>query len=52
MSSPRRALSLELVLVIGLPVLTVVAGLLMLALAFGSGFTPAPQAAPQALHGS
>jgi len=51
-SSPPRALSLELVLVIGLPVAALVAGALTLALAFGSGFTPAPQAAPQALHGS
>ncbi len=47
-----RAFSLELLLVVGLPVLTLVAGALTLALAFGQGFTPAPTAAPTAMHGS
>ena len=48
-----RAFSLELLLVVGLPVLTLIAGALSLALAFSQGFTPAPAAAPAtALHGS
>lgn len=52
MSTPvKPALSLELLLVVGLPVLTLVAGALTLALAFGQGFTPAPGAAPAAIHG-
>ena len=53
MNAPTpRAFSLELLLVVGLPVLTLVAGALTLALAFGQGFTPAQAAAPTALHGS
>ena len=47
----RRILSLELLLVVGLPVLTLIAGTLTLALAFSQGFTPAPAAAPTELHG-
>ena len=51
-AAPRRAFSIELVLVVGLPLLTVVAGALMLALAFNHGFTPVPAAsAPAAHHG-
>lgn len=47
-----RAFSLELLLVVGLPLLTLVAGALTLALAFGQGFTPVQaNAAPPALHG-
>jgi len=53
MSTPvKHALSLELLLVVGLPVLTLIAGALTLALAFGQGFTPVHVAAPTALHGS
>jgi len=54
MSTPHlpRSFSLELLLVIGLPVLTLVAGALTLALAYGQGFTPVTQPAPTALHGS
>ena len=44
--------SLELLLVVGLPVLTLVAGAITMALAYGQGFTPAPPAAPTALHGN
>ena len=51
MSSPRR-FPLELLLVVGLPVLTVIAGALTMALAFSQGFTPAAAPAPAALHGS
>ena len=47
-----RAFSLELLLVVGLPLLTLVAGALTLALAFGQGFTAMPAAAPTAMHGS
>ena len=47
-----RSLSFELVLVIGLPVLTLIAGAITLALAYGQGFTPVQAAAPTALHGS
>jgi hypothetical protein len=46
-----RSFSLELLLMIGLPVLTLVAGAITMALAYGQGFTPAPAAAPTALHG-
>ena len=47
-----RAFSLELLLVVGLPLLTLVAGAVTLALAFGQGFTPLPPSpAPAALHG-
>jgi hypothetical protein len=52
MSSARRAVSLELLVMIGLPLVTVVAGLLMLALASSSGFTPVPPPDPAKLHGS
>lgn len=45
-----RAFSLELVLVIGLPLLTLVAGAVTLALAYGQGFTPVPAAPPVAQH--
>jgi hypothetical protein len=50
----RRALSLELVLVVGLPVLTLVAGALTLVLAFSQGFTPVavPGTTATKLHGS
>jgi hypothetical protein len=57
-ASTPPAFSLELALVVGLPVLTLVAGALTLALAFGQGFTPmapatpaTPAPAPTALHG-
>ena len=46
-----RSLSLELALVVGLPLLTLAAGAVTLALAFGQGFTPVAQPAPTALHG-
>lgn len=50
-TSPR-VFSLELLLVVGLPLLTLVAGALTLALAFGQGFTPVPpNPTPPALHG-
>ena len=50
----RRSFSIELALMIGLPVLTLVAGALTLALAFGQGFTPVPVSGTTAtkLHGS
>ena len=51
----QRNLSIELALVIGLPVLTLIAGAITLALAYGQGFTPSPATAPiapTALHGS
>lgn len=48
----RGSLSPELVIAVGLPLLTVVAGMLMLALAFGHGFTPVPPPDPVKLHGS
>jgi len=52
MNESPRSFSLELALVVGLPVLTLVAGALTLALAYGQGFTPAPQpATTPALHG-
>jgi hypothetical protein len=52
MNKPR-AFSIELLLVVGLPLATLVAGAITLALAFGQGFTPAPASAPPvALHGS
>lgn len=53
-TAPRQpsGFSLELLLVVGLPVLTLVAGAVTLALAFGQGFTPVPPAAPTALHGN
>lgn len=51
MSPARRALSLELLLVVGLPLLALAAGAVTLGLAYGQGFTPAPQAEPAALHG-
>jgi hypothetical protein len=41
-----RIFSIELLLVVGLPLLTLVAGALTLALAFGQGFTPLPAATP------
>jgi len=49
----RRVLSLELLIVVGLPALTLVAGAITLVLAYSQGFTPAPAAtaAPAALHG-
>jgi hypothetical protein len=47
-----RSLSLELALVVGLPVLTLVAGALTLALAYTQGFTTVPASAPTAVHGS
>ena len=51
-TSAPRAFSLELLLVVGLPLLTLVAGALTLALAYGQGFTPMPPAAaPAAQHG-
>lgn len=46
-----RSLSLELALVVGLPLLTLIAGAITLALAYGQGFTPTAPAAPTALHG-
>jgi hypothetical protein len=46
-----RSFSIELLLMIGLPVLTLVAGAITMALAYGQGFTPAPAAPPTALHG-
>jgi len=47
-----RAFSLELLLVVGLPLLTLVAGALTLALAYGQGFTPErTQPPPAAQHG-
>ena len=49
--SPRRGFPLELALVVGLPLATLIAGALTLALAYGQGFTPAPPAAPVVLHG-
>ena len=55
MSPAPRRFSLELLLVVGLPVLTVIAGALTMALAFSQGFTPEPEPAPAAataLHGS
>ena len=52
MTAPRT-FSLELLLVVGLPLATLVAGAFTMALAFGQGFTPAPASAPPvALHGS
>jgi hypothetical protein len=52
MSKPTpRAFSLELLLVVGLPAATLVAGAVTLALAFGQGFTPVPQDVPAAMHG-
>jgi hypothetical protein len=50
--SHPRSLSVELALVVGLPVLTLVAGALTLALAFTQGFTPVPTPAPVSMHGS
>jgi hypothetical protein len=50
---PRpRAFSLELLLVVGLPLVTLVAGAIMLSLAFGQGFTPITPPDPVKLHGS
>lgn len=49
---PKSALSLELILVIGVPVLSLVAGAAMLALAYSHAYTPLPSDAPVALHGS
>lgn len=49
--SHPRSLPLEVALVVGLPVLTLVAGALMLALAFGQGSTPAAASAPVGMHG-
>jgi len=51
--SPRRsALSLELLVMIGLPVAVLVASAVTLALAFGHGFTPVAPPDPVKLHGS
>lgn len=47
-----RALSLELLVAIGVPVVTVVGGVVMLVLAFGHGFTPVAPPDPVKLHGS
>lgn len=52
MSPARRAVSIELLVMIGLPLVTVVAGLLMLALALDRGFTPVAPPDPVKLHGS
>lgn len=50
---PRRpAFSLELLVMIGLPLLTVLAGAVTIALAFGQGFTPVAPPDPVKLHGS
>lgn len=49
---PRSPLSLELALVIGVPVLSLIVGAVMLALAYGHAWTPLPESAPVALHGS
>ena len=55
-SPPRKrgssTWSLELLLVIGLPALTIVAGLYAMTLAYTHGFTPVPQAPPPAVHAS
>jgi hypothetical protein len=53
-TSDPRPFSVELALVVGLPVLTLVAGALTLVLAFSQGFTPMPTAGTTAtkLHGS
>ena len=50
--APRRAFSLELLIAIGVPVVTVIGGAVMLALAFGHGFTPVAPPDPVKLHGS
>ena len=49
---PRSPLSLELALVIGLPVLSLIVGGVLLALAYSHAWTPLPETAPVALHGS
>lgn len=53
MSDPRpREFSLALLVAIGVPVITVIGGVVMLALAFGHGFTPVAPPDPVKLHGS
>ena len=47
-----RAFSLELLVMVGLPLATLVAGALTIALAFGQGFTPVAPPDPVKLHGS
>lgn len=50
---PRRsAISLELLVMLGLPLVTLLAGALTMALAFGQGFTPVAPPDPVKLHGS
>ena len=50
MNETPRSFSIELALVVGLPVLTLVAGALTLVLAYSQGFAPVPAAAPVSLH--